>query len=53
MLADSLRYRAWGDRPAYHAALAGGIVVVFALWAWARWLKKSRRLTEHGPGGRA
>ena len=46
MLADSLRYRAWGDRPAYHAALAAGIVVVAALWRYARHLKKSKRLVE-------
>jgi protein-S-isoprenylcysteine O-methyltransferase Ste14 len=50
MLADSLRNGAWADRPAYHAALAGGIALVVVLWAVARWLKKSKRLTEHGPG---
>jgi protein-S-isoprenylcysteine O-methyltransferase Ste14 len=46
MLADSLAYRAWGDRPSYHAALAAGIGVVALLWAYARYLKKSKRLVE-------
>ncbi len=46
MLADSLRYRAWGDAPGYHAALAAGVAVVAALWRYARFLKKSRRLRE-------
>jgi protein-S-isoprenylcysteine O-methyltransferase Ste14 len=50
MLADSLRNGAWGDRPTYHAALVVGIGLVVVLWAVARWLKKSKRLTEHGPG---
>ena len=50
MLADSLRNGAWADRPTYHAGLAGGIGLVVVLWAVARWLKKSKRLTEHGPG---
>jgi protein-S-isoprenylcysteine O-methyltransferase Ste14 len=49
MLADSLRNGAWDDRPAYHAALAAGIGLVGVLWGVARWLKKSKRLTEHGP----
>jgi protein-S-isoprenylcysteine O-methyltransferase Ste14 len=49
MLTDSLRNGAWGDRPAYHTALVVGIGLVVVLWAVARWLKKSKRLTEHGP----
>jgi protein-S-isoprenylcysteine O-methyltransferase Ste14 len=49
MLADSLRNGEWADRPAYHTALAVGIGGVVALWGVARWLKKSKRLTEHGP----
>jgi protein-S-isoprenylcysteine O-methyltransferase Ste14 len=48
-LADSLAYQPWSARPAYHAALVGAVPVVALLWAVARWLKKSRRLTEHGP----
>ena len=51
MLADSLAYVAWGARPGYHAALAAGIAAVAGLWAWARYLKKSRRLTEDAPAG--
>jgi protein-S-isoprenylcysteine O-methyltransferase Ste14 len=51
MLADSLAHTDWADRPGYHAALAGAIAAVAALWGVARWLKKSRRLTEHGPRG--
>lgn len=46
MLADSLRYRAWGDRPAYHLALAAGVAAVAVLWRYARHLKKSKRLVE-------
>ena len=46
MLADSLRYRAWGDRPGHHGALAAGIGVVALLWGYARYLKKSKRLVE-------
>jgi protein-S-isoprenylcysteine O-methyltransferase Ste14 len=49
MLADSLAYVAWRARPAYHAALIGAVAATAALWGVARWLKKSRRLTEHGP----
>jgi protein-S-isoprenylcysteine O-methyltransferase Ste14 len=50
MLTDSLIYVDWNDRPAYHAALAAALGGVVVLWGVARWLKKSRRLTEHGPG---
>lgn len=49
MLADSLAHQPWGARPAYHAALVAGIVVVAVLWGVARWLKKSKRLREDGP----
>lgn len=45
-LADSLAYQAWGARPGYHAALAVGVAGVVGLWAWARYLKKSKRLRE-------
>lgn len=48
MLADSLRYRPWGARPGYHAALVAAVGVVAVLWGVARWLKKSKRLTEEG-----
>ena len=46
-LADSLHYQPWRARPAYHALLAAGIAVVTVLWAYARYLKKSKRLSEH------
>ena len=46
MLADSLVHQPWGARPVYHAALVAGVLVVAALWWWARVLKHSRRLTE-------
>ena len=48
MLADSLGHEgySWGTRPVYHAALAVGIAAVAGLWAWARYLKKSKRLRE-------
>lgn len=48
-LADSLAYQPWRARPVYHAALAAAVPVVAVLWGIARWLKKSRRVTEHGP----
>jgi protein-S-isoprenylcysteine O-methyltransferase Ste14 len=48
-LADSLAYQPWRARPVYHAALAAAVPVVALLWGIARWLKKSRRVTEHGP----
>jgi len=44
MLADSLRYQAWDTHPRRHAMLVFGIAVVAALWTWARWLKKTKRL---------
>jgi protein-S-isoprenylcysteine O-methyltransferase Ste14 len=47
-LADSLRYEPWAARPLYHSALAAAVPVVAVLWAWARHLKHSRRLTEDG-----
>lgn len=46
MLADSLVHQPWGARPVYHSALVVGVLVVAALWWWARVLKHSRRLTE-------
>ena len=48
-LADSLAHQPWSARPVYHAALAAAVPVVAMLWGVARWLKKSRRVTEHGP----
>jgi protein-S-isoprenylcysteine O-methyltransferase Ste14 len=48
-LADSLAYQPWSARPTYHAALVAGIGGVAVLWGVARFLKKTRRLTEHGP----
>ena len=48
-LADSLAHQPWRARPVYHAALAAAVPVVALLWGIARWLKKSRRVTEHGP----
>jgi protein-S-isoprenylcysteine O-methyltransferase Ste14 len=47
-LADSLVHVPWSARSVYHAALAAAVPVVAALWAWARHLKHSRRLTEDG-----
>lgn len=52
-LADSLAYREWGERPAYHAALVALVGVVAALWGWARFLKKSGRVREDGPAAAA
>jgi protein-S-isoprenylcysteine O-methyltransferase Ste14 len=48
-LAASLAHQPWSARPAYHATLVAAVPAIAALWALARWLKKSRRLTEHGP----
>ena len=45
-LLDSLRYQPWNARPVYHTALVVGVFVVSALWRYARFLKKSKRLTE-------
>lgn len=47
-LADSLSRQSWGARPGYHAGLAAAIGVIALLWGYARYLKKSKRLTEHG-----
>ena len=45
MLADSLIFQRWSAHPARDALLVIGIALVVALWSWARWLKKSKRLT--------
>ena len=45
MLADSLVYQGWGAHGMRNTLLVVGIVLVVALWSWARWLKKSKRLT--------
>ena len=45
MLADSLVYQGWGAHGIRNTLLVVGIVLVVALWSWARWLKKSKRLT--------
>ena len=45
-LADSLAHQPWSARPVYHALLVAAAVVVALLWGWARYLKKSRRLSE-------
>ena len=50
MILDSLP---WSAHPVGHAALLATIGLVVVMWGTARWLKKSRRLTEHGPGARA
>lgn len=44
MLADSLRYQPWGAHRMRNTLLVIGIALVVALWSWARWLKKSKRL---------
>jgi len=49
MLADSLRYQPWSAHPVRHAVLATGIALVVVFWAWARALKKSKRLREQMP----
>lgn len=45
MLADSLIYEPWSAHGTRNTLLVAGIALVVALWSWARWLKKSRRLT--------
>lgn len=47
-LADSLSRQPWRAHPVYHGALVAAIVVITSLWAYARYLKKSKRLTEQG-----
>ena len=44
MLADSLVYQEWRAHPTRNTLLVVGIALVVALWSWARWLKKSKRL---------
>ncbi len=44
MLADSLIYEGWSAHAERNALLVVGIALVAALWGWARWLKKSKRL---------
>jgi protein-S-isoprenylcysteine O-methyltransferase Ste14 len=44
MLADSLVYQPWSAHRARNTLLVIGIALVVALWGWARWLKKSKRL---------
>lgn len=44
MLADSLVHQPWGAHRARNTLLVIGIALVVALWSWARWLKKSKRL---------
>lgn len=44
MLADSLVYQPWSVHRARNTLLVIGIALVVALWSWARWLKKSKRL---------
>lgn len=44
MLADSLIYQPWGTHGIRNTLLVIGIALVVALWSWARWLKKSKRL---------
>lgn len=44
-LADSLVYQEWSAHPTRNTLLVIGIALVVALWGWARWLKKSKRLT--------
>jgi protein-S-isoprenylcysteine O-methyltransferase Ste14 len=45
MLADSLIYQGWDAHSTRNTVLVIGIALVVALWSWARWLKKSKRLT--------
>jgi protein-S-isoprenylcysteine O-methyltransferase Ste14 len=45
-LADSLAYVPWGARPVYHASLVAVVAAIVALWAYARFLKKSGRVRE-------
>ncbi len=44
MIADSLVYRPWGAHQTRNTLLVTGIALAVALWGWARWLKKSKRL---------
>ncbi|HEU6452225.1 MAG TPA: methyltransferase, partial [Gemmatimonadaceae bacterium] len=44
MLADSLIYQPWSAHRTRNTLLVVGIALVVALWSWARWLKKSKRL---------
>ena len=44
MLADSLIFQRWSAHPTRNTLLVIGIALVVALWSWARWLKKSKRL---------
>ena len=44
MLADSLVYQPWSAHSTRNTLLVIGIALVVALWSWARWLKKSKRL---------
>ncbi|HEU4584358.1 MAG TPA: isoprenylcysteine carboxylmethyltransferase family protein [Gemmatimonadaceae bacterium] len=44
MLADSLVYQPWSAHRVRNTLLVIGIALVVALWSWARWLKKSKRL---------
>ena len=46
MLADSLIYQPWDAHVRRNTLLVIGIALVVALWGWARWLKKSKRLRE-------
>jgi protein-S-isoprenylcysteine O-methyltransferase Ste14 len=52
-LADSLYYRPWRAHPLYHDLLAAGIGLVAVLWAYARYLKKTKRLSASGSALRA
>jgi protein-S-isoprenylcysteine O-methyltransferase Ste14 len=44
MLADSLVYQPWSAHRTRNTLFVIGIALVVALWSWARWLKKSKRL---------
>ena len=52
-LADSLYYQPWRARPLYPGLLAAGIALVAVLWAYARYLKKTKRLSASGSALRA
>jgi protein-S-isoprenylcysteine O-methyltransferase Ste14 len=45
MLADTLIYEPWSANRTRNTLLVTGIALVVLLWGWARWLKKSKRLT--------
>jgi protein-S-isoprenylcysteine O-methyltransferase Ste14 len=50
---DTLTHFHYEQRPLYLTTLAALLAVVAAAWVTVRFLKKSRRLVEEGPQGRA